>query len=70
MTASELIAILQTMPPPAVVVLGEHSRDTVVSMRTHDIALIAMCEVPNEYRDTYEPVARDEEHDKEGVILG
>ena len=70
MTVSDLIAILQRMPPEAVVVLGEHNRETVVAVRKHDIALIAMREVSDEQRETYEPVAQDDEYDAKGVYLG
>lgn len=70
MTVSDLIAILQGMPPEAVVVLGEHNRETVVAVRKHDIALIPMRQVAGEYRETYETVAQDDEHDTQGVLLG
>lgn len=67
MTVSDLIAILQEMPPKAVVMLSEHGRETVVFVRKFDIALVAMREVPDEYRKTYETVAGD---DANGVYLG
>lgn len=69
MTVSDLISILQTMPPGAVVVLSEHNRETVVSVRTMDIARVALREVPFEYRETYETVAGDES-ELRGVLLG
>lgn len=70
MTVTELISILRPMPPEALVVFSEHNRDTVVSVRKFDIALVALREVPYEYRRTYETVAHDDEHDTQGVLLG
>lgn len=67
MTVADLISILQTMPPAALVVLGEHNRETVVSVRKFDIAQVALRSVPDEYRETYEVVAGD---DANGVYLG
>jgi hypothetical protein len=69
MTVSDLISILQTMPPAALVVLGEHNRETVVSVRKFDIALAALRKVQDEYRETYETVAGDE-NELQGVLLG
>lgn len=70
MTIAELISILQAMPPQAVVVLGEHNRDTVVPARKHDIALVTLQAVPEEYRETYDTVAGDDAHDPQRVLLG
>lgn len=69
MKVSDLIAILQRMPPAAVVVLGEHNRETVVSVRKFDIALVSLREVRDEYRETYRLIAGDE-NDAKGVYLG
>lgn len=69
MTVSDLIAILQPMPPEAVVVLSEHNRETVVSVRKFDIALVSLREVQDEYRETYETIAADE-NKLQGVLLG
>ncbi len=70
MTVAELIAILQGMPTAAVVVLGAHNRENVVAARKHDIALVSMRTVPDEYEKTYVIVAGDDEHDVKGVYLG
>jgi hypothetical protein len=57
------------MPPEAVVVLSEHNRETVVSVRKFDIALVSLREVQDEYRETYETIAADE-NELQGVLLG
>ena len=70
MTVSELISILQTMPPEAVVVLAAQPADTVAAVRRHDIALMSLRKIQDEYVTTYETVADDEAHDAQGVYLG
>jgi hypothetical protein len=69
-TVTDLISILQQMPPEALVVLAEHNRDTVVSVRKFDIALVVLREVPFELRETYETVAHADKRDAQGVYLG
>jgi hypothetical protein len=69
MTVTELISMLQQMPPEALVGLGEHNRDTVVSVRKFDIALVALRDMKFQHRKAYETVAHADEHDAQGVLL-